>query len=128
MRPASEIHSKLPDGTTVARDVAAGKDEMSVSEYDCLSGLSLLFARAQEEAEGVSFAHCEWREGRGLDGYSCCEIGEETRGFWSVRDCHAPPQGGLARARIGLGGAVGWARCRERVCLRERGGFVGPVA
>lgn len=42
-----------------------------------------------------------------------------------MRDCHVPP-GGLARARIGLGGAVGrTARCRGFVCesvvdLRDR--------
>lgn len=48
-------------------------------------------------------------------------MGEDTRGFGSVR---AP--GGFAGARIGLGGAVDGPV--QRICLRERGGFAGPVA
>ena len=49
--------------------------------------------RKRKQRGCTSFAVNGWREGKGLDGYSCCEIGEESGGVWSVRDCHAPRVG-----------------------------------
>ena len=60
-----EIHSKLPGGTTnsCTKYRSGQRRDESFPEYDYLSGLGLLFAQAQEEAEGVHLLRREWVAG-----------------------------------------------------------------